>query len=177
MPILYNLITAHNGKPRYSRLTFCHACGSESIVLNKTPEGRNGFRHKHGLWQCMDCNASVSAHSDGNPQGYMANMQVRKLRYDFHKIMEVLINQKYTYADICNYIQARLDIDADHLHSAWLTTGELVMAIRAMEDRAKRPYKNRPYKTELRLKANASKQALRNKNFRLQREGQKQNAR
>lgn len=167
MPILYNLITAHNGKPRYSRLEFCHTCGSRDIILNKTPEGRNSVRNKHGQWECIECGASVGAHSDGNPQGYMADPRIRKLRYDFHRVMTVLLDQQYSYDDICSYLQARINIDADHFHSAWLTAGELIVAINAMEERAKRPFKNRPFKTEIRRRRNYMSNASAQKKLRL----------
>lgn len=171
MPILYNLIIAENGKPRYSRLEFCHACGSTDIILNKTPEGRNTFRCKHGQWQCINCGASVAAHSDGLPQGYMANADIRAHRYNFHKAMDVLLKQKYTYPEICTYLQARLSIEADHLHSAWLTKGELVLAINAMYERAKRPEKNRPYRVEIARKNSRENIDRRQKQIRHMKEG------
>lgn len=143
MPIIYNLITASNGKPRYDNLTFCHTCGSQEIVYDRADVDPQ--RHRNGLWKCTDCDACVAAHSDGRPLGYLAGSAVRGLRYAFHKSLKRLEDQRYTYDDICSYLQCRLHIESQHFHSAWLTAGELIMAIRVMDERAKRPHKNRPY--------------------------------
>lgn len=149
MPILYKITTTDEGKPRYSTLDFCHSCKSRNIVLNKTPVGTNSFRIRYGQWQCLSCYATVAAHRDGKPQGYMAGTRIRKLRYEYHSIMARLLLQKYTYEDICSYIQVRLCIDdADHVHGAWLKAEELIAAIEVMTERYNRPKKNRPYNKE-----------------------------
>jgi len=142
MPIICNLITLENGKPRYDNPKFCHSCGSIEIVLFRNNDDE---RNRHGVWCCYTCNARVGAHADGRPLGYMAHHDIRALRYKFHLSMDRLLHQGYTYDEICSYLQARLDIDADYLHSAWLTKGELSLSIATMDERAKRPKKNRPY--------------------------------
>lgn len=171
MPILYKLIIAENGKPRYSPLEFCHSCGSTDIIFDRHAKGKNSHQAKNGRWSCLDCDASVAAHSDGRPQGYLADQRVRTMRYNFHKAMNVLLDQKYEYDDICSYLQARLHIESDYLHSAWLTMGELVRAIEYMQERAKRPYKNRPYKVKLVRVSKQRKESYAAKQQRHKREG------
>lgn len=151
MPIISNLITLPNGMPRYEKPSFCHNCGSIEIVLNTKLDDDSDYntdRIKYGVWHCYACDAKVAAHKDGRPQGYMAPRNIRALRYEFHKIMSKLRAQCYEYTEITSYLQARLNIPSDHLHSAWLTAGELRVAIKAMEERARRPRKNRPYNEE-----------------------------
>lgn len=164
MPIIHNLVTATNGKPRYGDLTFCHICGSQEIIYDRADIDPK--RHRHGLWKCTNCNACVAAHSDGKPLGYMAGSEIRGLRYAFHKALRRLEVQQYSYDDICSYLQCRLHIDAEHFHSAWLTRGELVMAITVMEERAKRPHKNRPYRVTVRRKIDSIAESSRNKTTR-----------
>lgn len=148
MPIIYKLIQSGNAKPRYDKLTFCHHCGSTAVMYD--PQGyvpKTPPKHplnNRGLWSCMDCGANVRSHSDGYPQGFMAQGSIKALRYEFHKVMQALFYQSYTYDDICNYLQCRLEIHEDHMHAAWLTQGELIIAIGAMTERLNRPRKNTP---------------------------------
>lgn len=48
------------------------------------------------IYLCPNCGASVSAHnSDGSPMGIPANKELRKLRFDTHKLLEKYAKKKY----------------------------------------------------------------------------------
>lgn len=146
MPVTYRLERSLTGTLRYSTLDFCHECGSKHIAC--VPAGANGKaedRSDRATWRCFECDAKVLSDSSGYPLGYMASLSVRKMRHTYHRYLTYLTEMGCVQNQVIEYVAKEMHIDREYFHGAWLTFGELVIAINIMK-------KIRPHKIRERKK-------------------------
>lgn len=67
----------------------CPYCGERSVHMTETERYGREFSG-HGLYVCVQCDASIGCHPDGRPLGTLANKELRELRRACHITVDQL---------------------------------------------------------------------------------------